>query len=53
MEYVAQTSRQVLEWLGGVYVNWHIYGGIKIPYMDARNRRDPDRDRRDGGNGRR
>jgi len=35
MEYVAQTSRQVPEWLGGVYVNGHIYAGIKIPYMDS------------------
>jgi cytochrome d ubiquinol oxidase subunit I len=35
MEYVAQTSRQVPEWLGGVYVNGHIYAGIKIPYLDS------------------
>ena len=35
MEYVPQTSRQVPEWLGGVYVNGHIYAGIKIPYMDS------------------
>jgi cytochrome d ubiquinol oxidase subunit I len=35
MEYVTKTSRQVPEWLGGVYVNGHIYGGIKIPYMDS------------------
>jgi cytochrome d ubiquinol oxidase subunit I len=35
MEYVAQTSRQVPEWLGGVYVNGHIYGGLKIPYVDS------------------
>ena len=35
MEYVPHTSRQVPEWLGGVYVNGHIYGGIKIPYMDS------------------
>jgi cytochrome bd ubiquinol oxidase subunit I len=35
MEYVARTSRQVPEWLGGAYVNGHIYGGIKIPYMDS------------------
>jgi cytochrome d ubiquinol oxidase subunit I len=35
MEYVAQTSRQVPEWLGGVYVNGHIYAGIKIPFMDS------------------
>ena len=35
MEYVARTSRQVPEWLGGVYVNGHIYAGLKIPYMDS------------------
>jgi cytochrome bd ubiquinol oxidase subunit I len=35
MEYVAKTSRQVPEWLGGVYVNGHIYAGIKIAYMDS------------------
>ena len=23
------------EWLGGVYVNGHVYGGIKIPYLDS------------------
>ena len=35
MEYVARTSRQVPEWLGGVYVNGRIYGGVKIPYLDS------------------
>jgi len=35
MEYVARTSRQVPEWLAGVYVNGHIYAGVKIPYMDS------------------
>ena len=35
MEYVARTSRQVPEWLGGAYVNGHIYAGIKIPYLDS------------------
>jgi cytochrome d ubiquinol oxidase subunit I len=35
MEYVAHTSRNVPEWLGGVYANGHIYGGLKIPYMDS------------------
>jgi len=35
MEYVARTSRDVPEWLGGVYVNGHIYGGLRIPYMDS------------------
>ena len=35
MEYVAHTSRSVPEWLGGVYVNGHIYGGLRIPDMDS------------------
>ena len=35
MEYVAQTARQVPEWLAGVYVNGHVYAGLKIPYMDS------------------
>ncbi len=35
MEYVPATSRQVPEWIGGVYVNGNIYGGIKIPYLDS------------------
>lgn len=35
MEYVARTSRHVPEWLGGVYVNGHVYAGLKIPDMDS------------------
>jgi cytochrome d ubiquinol oxidase subunit I len=35
MEYVPVTSRQVPEWLGGVYVNGQVYGGLKVPYMDS------------------
>jgi cytochrome d ubiquinol oxidase subunit I len=35
MEYVQQTSNHVSEWLGGVYVNGHVYGGIKIPDLDS------------------
>jgi cytochrome d ubiquinol oxidase subunit I len=35
MEYVARTSRQVPEWIGGVYVNGNIYAGIKIPFLDS------------------
>jgi cytochrome d ubiquinol oxidase subunit I len=35
MEYVADTSTRVPEWLGGVYVNGRIYGGIKIPDLDS------------------
>jgi cytochrome bd ubiquinol oxidase subunit I len=35
MEYVSQTGRQVPEWLGGVYVNGHVYGGLRIPLVDS------------------
>jgi cytochrome d ubiquinol oxidase subunit I len=35
MEYVARTSRHVPEWIAGVYVHGHIYGGIKLPYVDS------------------
>ena len=35
MEYVARTSANVPEWLGGVYVNGHVYAGLKIPDMDS------------------
>jgi cytochrome d ubiquinol oxidase subunit I len=35
MEYVPRTSRHVPEWLGGAYVNGHIYGGIRIPDFDS------------------
>jgi hypothetical protein len=31
MEYIARASRNVPEWLGGVYVNGYIYGGLRIP----------------------
>jgi cytochrome d ubiquinol oxidase subunit I len=35
MEYVAETSTKVPEWLGGVYINGKIYGGIRVPWMDS------------------
>jgi cytochrome d ubiquinol oxidase subunit I len=35
MEYVARTSRHVPEWLGGVYVNGHIYAGLEFPDVDS------------------
>src|ERR1700722_14975448 len=35
MEYVSRTSKNVPEWLGGVDIGGHIYGGLKIPYMDS------------------
>ena len=35
MEYVAHTSRNVPEWLAGVFKGGHVYGGIKIPDLDS------------------
>src|ERR1700734_4185361 len=35
MEYVSRTSGNVPEWLGGLYANGHIYGGLKVPEMDS------------------
>jgi len=35
MEYVSSTSSRVPEWLGGVYLNGRIYGGLRIPDMDS------------------
>jgi cytochrome d ubiquinol oxidase subunit I len=35
MEYVANTSRHVPEWIAGVYANDNVYGGIKIPDFDS------------------
>jgi cytochrome d ubiquinol oxidase subunit I len=35
MEYVSGTSTHVAEWLGGVYVNGKIYGGLKLPSVDS------------------
>jgi cytochrome bd ubiquinol oxidase subunit I len=35
MEYVAHTSRHVPEWLGGVYVNGHVWAGLEIPDVDS------------------
>jgi cytochrome bd ubiquinol oxidase subunit I len=35
MEYVPRTSRHVAEWLGGAYVNGHVYAGLRIPDMDS------------------
>jgi cytochrome d ubiquinol oxidase subunit I len=32
---VAHTARHVPEWLGGVYVNGHVWAGLKIPDMDS------------------
>ena len=35
MEYVQRSSTNVPEWLAGVYVNGHVYGGIRIPDLDS------------------
>src|SRR6516162_4949785 len=35
MEYVPRTSRHVAEWIGGVYANGRVYGGLKIPGLDS------------------
>jgi cytochrome bd ubiquinol oxidase subunit I len=35
MEYVTHTTRQAPEYLGGVYVNGHVYAGIRIPDLDS------------------
>jgi cytochrome bd ubiquinol oxidase subunit I len=35
MEYVPRSSRDVPEYLGGVYVNGHVYGALRIPGMDS------------------
>jgi cytochrome d ubiquinol oxidase subunit I len=35
MEYVARTSTHVPEWLGGLYVGGHVYGGLRIPGLDS------------------
>jgi cytochrome d ubiquinol oxidase subunit I len=35
MEYVQRTSTRVPEWLAGIYVNGHVYAGLKIPDVDS------------------
>jgi cytochrome d ubiquinol oxidase subunit I len=35
MEYVTRTSTHVPEWIGGVYVNGHVYAGIRVPGLDS------------------
>ncbi|HUE59603.1 MAG TPA: cytochrome ubiquinol oxidase subunit I [Acidimicrobiales bacterium] len=35
MEYVARTSRNVPEWLGGVFTGGNVKGGLKIPDLDS------------------
>ena len=35
IEYVTRTGRDVPEYLGGFYVNGHVYFGLPIPYADS------------------
>ena len=35
MEYVATTSRNVSEWIGGVWYHGHVVAGIPIPDLDS------------------
>ncbi len=35
MEYVTHTTRDAPEYLGGVYVNGHVYAGLRIPDLDS------------------
>jgi cytochrome d ubiquinol oxidase subunit I len=35
MEYVSATSAHVPEYLGGIYYNGRVYGGLRIPAMDS------------------
>jgi cytochrome d ubiquinol oxidase subunit I len=35
MEYVSTTSGHVAEYLGGIYYNGRVYGGLRIPNMDS------------------
>jgi cytochrome d ubiquinol oxidase subunit I len=35
MEYVSKTSREVPEWIGGVFINGHVYLGASIPAFDS------------------
>jgi cytochrome d ubiquinol oxidase subunit I len=35
MEYVAHSSSHAPEYIGGIYVNGHVYGGLRIPWLDS------------------
>jgi cytochrome d ubiquinol oxidase subunit I len=35
MEYVPATSRDVPEWIGGIWYHGHVAGGIRLPYVDS------------------
>jgi len=35
MEYVPRTTREVPEWIGGIFVNGHVYLGAAIPAFDS------------------
>jgi cytochrome d ubiquinol oxidase subunit I len=35
MEYVPHAATHVPEYIAGVYVNGHVYGGLRIPWLDS------------------
>jgi cytochrome d ubiquinol oxidase subunit I len=35
MEYVSNTTRDAPEWLGGIFINGHVYFGTSIPAFDS------------------
>jgi cytochrome d ubiquinol oxidase subunit I len=35
MEYVPHTASHVPEYVAGFYVNGHVYGGLRIPWLDS------------------
>jgi cytochrome d ubiquinol oxidase subunit I len=35
MEYVSSTTRDAPEWLGGIFINGHVYFGTSIPAFDS------------------
>jgi cytochrome d ubiquinol oxidase subunit I len=35
MEYVPKTTRNVSEWIGGIFINGHVYLGAAIPSFDS------------------
>jgi cytochrome d ubiquinol oxidase subunit I len=35
MEYVPHSATHVPEYIAGVYVNGHVYGGLRIPWLDS------------------
>jgi cytochrome d ubiquinol oxidase subunit I len=35
MEYVTTTTRDAPEWVGGIFINGHVYFGAAIPAFDS------------------